>query len=319
MSATVVIASLCCVILPMFVGSYSVEMVVDGEVRALQFEESDNFRQKAVSFVTEHELHKLRGSCWSENGASSIQCVTNAVIGEMRKVIALNIAEEANRGMRYFEVSKSPQQSLIVIDNFMEQPYALREFGLACDFIYKGNHPGKRSASFANLRAFRQIRRKIELFVGERLPYWFASFQRSGSNDTDNGVHRDYPTYKYSAVLYLSPDAPVTAGTSTYQHRQTGLFGYPSPEDALERNTSVDSLLDGLFESPQEAKHHEIDRIGNRFNRLLIFNSRLNHRSSLLGGLGPEEPESRLVLILFFNSEDPLGYESSLLWHDQVA
>ena len=81
----------------------------------------------------------------------------------------------------------------------------MREFGLSLDFTYKGNHPGRRTASFAPYPQFRPLRRRVEELVGERLPYWFAAFQRSMANDTDNGVHTDTPYYRYSAVLYLTP------------------------------------------------------------------------------------------------------------------
>jgi len=55
--------------------------------------------------------------------------------------------------------------------------------------------------------------------VGEPLPYWFASFQRSFANDTDNAIHRDSPTYRctscrvhfYSAVEAHTPGLLVCA------------------------------------------------------------------------------------------------------------
>ena len=144
----------------------------------------------------------------------------------------------------------------------------------------------------------------------------FAAFQRSFSNDTDNGVHRDYPTYKYSAVLYLTPESSPSLGTSTWRHKMNGLYGYPTAADQVRRNVSIETLLEELLESPEQHKYDEIDRIGNRFNRLLIFNSMLNHRSSQLGGAGSSIDESRLVLILFFNSEDLAGQENSVLWFD---
>ena len=91
-----------------------------------------------------------------------------------------------------------------------------------------------------------------------------------------------------------------------------------------------------------------MDRVGNIFNRLIIFNSRLNHRSSGRGAFGNEQHDShththtrararahtrahthpgafgneqhdsRLVMILFFNTEDKRGSENSILWHDPV-
>jgi hypothetical protein len=47
-----------------------------------------------------------------------------------------------------------------------------------------------------------------------------------------------------------------------------------------------------------------------------IFNSKLNHRSSQLGGLGSNLEDGRLILILFFNTQDRLGQDNSILYYD---
>ena len=70
---------------------------------------------------------------------------------------------------------------------------------------------------------------------------------------------------------------------------------------------------DGVY---NEERFEEIDRVGNRFNRLLVFNSRLNHRSSSLGGAGSVPDDARLFLVMFFNTEDKAGQENSVLWCD---
>jgi hypothetical protein len=56
----------------------------------------------------------------------------------------------------------------------------------------------------------------------------FAAFQRSFEADTDNAIHRDSPTYRWSALLYLNPEpSPLHLGTSTWRHKSTGLRGDP--------------------------------------------------------------------------------------------
>lgn len=160
--------------------------------------------------------------------------------------------------------------------------------------------------------------------------------------------HRDSGAYKYSAVLYLAPDSPPQLGTSTWKHRATGLYGDPTEADVARHNRTAEALLEALVDDPSQEKYDEIDRVGNRFNRLLvrdlpcvcaselrklikarvrlslsfdlpvqIFNSKLNHRSSQLGGLGSTVDNGRLILILFFNTQDLLGQENSILYHDK--
>lgn len=336
---------------------HSIMFNIDGQDTHLHFSERDDFEALSLAFVTRHGLDALNHELACESGVSAARCVSRVVAAKMAEEMSFQVANNAARGLGSFDVSPAPKLSLVVVDDFLSHPQAMRKFALSCDFLYKGNHPGLRSTSFANFLAFRPIRRKVEALVGEKLPFWFASFQRSFANDTDNGVHRDYPTYKYSALLYLNPEADPGLGTSTWRHKETGLYDYPTEAEARKfyahtsasENNAVDSsngsssgssspggeraartieaeadyplaarLADKLAKDPGEEAFDEVDRVGNRFNRLLVFNSRLNHRSSSLGGKGSsgQVDDARLVLILFFNTEDKVGQSGSVLWED---
>jgi hypothetical protein len=296
---------------------HSLELFIDGNPLVLKYSETDDFHSLASTFALENKLDQLQSGCSQEYKSDRLACVVEKVVSAMHNIMASTIASEASIGKRFFDVTPQTLRSVVVVDNFLQHPHALREFGLSSEFPYKGNHPGMRSASFANMLAFRPIRREVEKLVGEKLPYWFASFQRSYSNDTDNGIHRDYPTYKYSALLYLNPESPHALGTSTYMHKETKIYEYPSEEYAAQHNTTTRLLLDKLESNMGEDKFEEIDRLGNRFNRLVLFNSKLNHRSASLGGQGEDSIRSaRLALICFFNTEDKIGQAGSVLWYD---
>ena len=286
----------------------------------LTFDASDDLFSRALGFVRAHGV--MHPGCNDDPGCTSTHIVT-----EMEEKMNYDIATASSLGKGFFEVAEFPavEKSLLVVDGFMKHPHALRLFGLSANFQFKGNHPGLRTMSFANHVAFRPIRQEVERIVGERLPYWCATFQRSFAHDTDNGVHRDSPTYKYSAMLYLNPEdliAPNTDhGTSTWRHLSSRLYGDPRPADGPWRNKTAESaLLDAMLVDPEDAKYAEVDRVGNRFNRLLVFNSRLNHRSSSLGGKGAPGSldDARLVLIMFFNSVDHAGQENSVLYYDEM-
>ena len=237
----------------------------------LEFDEDTDVRARAEQFMLEKDLHMIPGA-----GELADQLVR-----EMENTMVYTVEQGAKSGTFSWEPSAPDERAalqLVVVDDFMAQPAALRAFGRAQHFGYKGNHPGMRTASFANMPEFRPVRRRVEALVGERLPYWFAAFQLSRANDTDNAIHRDYPTYKYSAVLYLTPGAPCRFGTSTYRHLSTGLVSHPDEEAARRRNTTVEALEATLYEDSTEDKYEEMDRVGNRYNRLIVFNSRVNHR-----------------------------------------
>ncbi len=309
-----------------------VSVVVDDETHLLHFRTEDDYQLLAAGFMAQHGIPPSGEGC---EVASAYGCAADTVAQEMTVGAARQIASEAAANTRSFELSSSKERlrSLVVEDHVLQHPYALREFGLSLEFLYKGNHPGRRTASFANHAAFRPLRRRVEELVGEPLPYWFAAFQRSFSNDTDNAVHRDSPTYKYSALLYLTPQAPEGLGTSTWRHRDTGLYASPTEDEAKRARVAgrgggggdrepwssgdlVNMMVRDGGAARTEDKWAVVDRIGNRFNRLLIFNSKLNHRSSALGGMGQEPDGARFFLVLFFNTEDKAGQANSVLYCD---
>ena len=338
-------------------GNHSVSVVVDGLTHHLTYRTTDDYHELASAFLTSRGIRSDGSGCDTPPSSSSntrYGCAVDKLVASMVLYASRQVAAEAASGDRSFDIASGPHggsdhgrlRSLVVDDDVLEFPHALREFGLSCDFAYKGNHPGQRTVSFANHAAFRPLRRRVEQLVGEPLPYWFASFQRSLANDTDNSVHRDFPTYRYSALLYLTPNSPPGLGTSTWRHRDSGIYGWPTDDEARlarlppsarrkwsekketenkgegdgkedERMTAGDltnwMVEDGVY---NEERFEEIDRVGNRFNRLLVFNSRLNHRSSSLGGAGSVPDDARLFLVMFFNTQDKIGQENSVLWCD---
>jgi len=179
--------------------------MVNGNRLTLNFTEDEDYRTAATAFASENRLADLVGDCRQmELHKTKVwpECIVDSLVDDMRDILAYDVASSAAHGQRSFETAKEEEVSLIVVDNFLAQPDAMRLFGLSCNFAYKGNHPGLRTESYAGRSAFKPIRRAVEERVGEKLPYWFASFQRSYSNDTDNGVVRSqYLNLHYSFAI----------------------------------------------------------------------------------------------------------------------
>jgi hypothetical protein len=87
----------------------------------------------------------------------------------------------------------------------------------------------------------------------------------------------------WAGVLYLTPDAPVTAGTGIFRHKQTKIFQGPSNH----HNTNDDEW-------------ELITLIGNIYNRLVLYKATLYHRS-LIAGFGDSKETGRLTQVFFFN------------------
>jgi hypothetical protein len=103
----------------------------------------------------------------------------------------------------------------------------VREFALKQDFAVRGNYPGMRTKSFLNDSIKKRMRDILYPFAGE-ITWWggdyTGSFQYTTAADR-SWIHADSTT-DWAAVCYLTPDAPVSAGTGIFRHKKTGWMHY---------------------------------------------------------------------------------------------
>ena len=187
----------------------------------------------------------------------------------------------------------------LVIDDFYTNPYEVREFALEQDFNVEGNFPGYRTLPFANDSIKETIGDILRPFAGE-ITWWEGEYTGSFQYTTSehrSWIHSDSYT-DWAGVLYLTPDAPVTAGTGIFRHKKTGLMTW---DFESHRNDEYDP------ESPMETtrdytKWDMVDRFGNVFNRLILYRGNNFHVS--LDYFGKDINDGRLFQVIFFNTEN---------------
>lgn len=198
---------------------------------------------------------------------------------------------------------RNPSCSLIVIDNFYKNPYETRNYILTQDFSIKGNYPGLRTSSFANEELKNVLQKYVEPFGGKIIHFlipnetsnnseiYNGSFQLATSRDK-SWVHIDGYN-NWAGVLYLTPDAPVTSGTAFYRFHD----GTTCERDMniLKNKVQTDMYSQDL------TKWTKVDTIGNVFNRLILFNSKLFHMS--MDYFGVNKDDCRLFQVFFFSTE----------------
>jgi hypothetical protein len=118
-----------------------------------------------------------------------------------------------------------------------------------------------------------------------------GSFQYTTSRER-SWIHTD-GWNNWAGVLYLTPDAPLSAGTAFYRFKN----GEYSEEDAALLNTTDDTNKC----SQDLTKWEQVDRVGNVFNRLILFNSKRFHMS--MDYFGDTKENSRLFQVFFFTTE----------------
>lgn len=176
--------------------------------------------------------------------------------------------------------------NLLITDDFYNNPEEVREFALRQDFSVKGNYPGFRTETFLNEATMQGIQNLIEPFAGKVIDWglqYSGCFQLCTAQDR-TWIHADVNN-TWAGVLYLTPDAPLSAGTALYRHRETG-------------HTTDQSAS---YESYDYTKWDVVDRVGNVFNRLILYRGDLFHAS--VDYFGSNMADGRLIQPFFFSTE----------------
>ena len=176
---------------------------------------------------------------------------------------------------------------LMIIDNFYINPDSVRAFALTQDFSVTGNYPGKRTLSFLT----QDVKDCIQHWMNPigKISNWYedsgytGAFQYATAMDR-TWIHCDH-TSMWAGVCYLSPDAPHTAGTGLFRHKETG--EYRSAKNDHEANDYT--------------KWDKIDIVGNKYNRLILYSGDLFHAS--LDYFGKDLYDGRLFQTFFFDTE----------------
>lgn len=186
---------------------------------------------------------------------------------------------------------ETPKKTLVVVDNFYNNPHDTRKFVLGLDFEVKGNYPGQRTQSFAT----DEIKKTFEKYIGEPISKWDmegynGSFQYTTSRDR-SWIHTDY-TNNWAGVLFLTPNAPTSGGLGLYKFRDGTRYS---------GEVEIKKINKHINNASQDVTQWElIDKVGNVFNRLVLFDA--NHFHSSLDYFGSSKEDGRLFQVFFFST-----------------
>ena len=200
------------------------------------------------------------------------------------------------------QLSRQPQGSLVVIDNFYNNPMQTRNYILSQEFNVRGNYPGQRTISYASAELKHIIQRNIMAVGGKIIDFpipttenadkiYNGSYQFTTSRDR-SWVHTDGYN-NWAGVLYLTPDAPLSSGTAFYQF-DDGAMG-EDDQKILDNKAQTDTY------SQDMTKWKKVDQVGNVFNRLILFNAKRFHMS--MDYFGDSKENGRLFQVFFFSTE----------------
>lgn len=186
----------------------------------------------------------------------------------------------------------------VIVDQFYNDVDDVREFALSQEFSVRGNFPGQRTRSFLNESIKSSIQNIIRPFAGE-VVWWgddyTGAYQYTIASDR-SWIHSDYTT-NWAGIVYLTPDAPLSSGTGLFKLKENGLRNWKNQEHTDEENANA---LHNKY-SQDYTKWEMVDRIGNIYNRLILYRGDIFHVS--LDYFGSDKNNGRLFQTFFFNTE----------------
>jgi hypothetical protein len=195
-----------------------------------------------------------------------------------------------------------------IIDGFYPKPDLVRRRALAMSYSEPEGVVGWRTECYQPKGIKQLIEKRFKIRIG----YWeedltateacngvfFSAFSR-GPRAEKVGIHYDEPPAWAMLLVYLRPGARYDAGTSLWQHRKTGLVSKPTKRDAARLGISRDDLEHVIErDSCHRSRWIEIDRVGNVYNRAVMFPGGYFHSAS--GHFGSNRHNGRLYQAFHF-------------------
>lgn len=187
---------------------------------------------------------------------------------------------------------RSTSRQVVVVDHFLANPDELRELALSQRYEERYSKGVRSVPSFPFEEIYRPCFEEL-LGVEIRTDDFVKNSNVNGcfqwcSAETPKVIHCDEQSY--AGALYLTPDAPVEAGTTMYRHRDSKAR-YPH------EHLDGDIFHGGFFD---ETKWEVVDRIGNVYNRLVLWSGKAVHSARVY--FGKTKEDSRLFQVFFFNT-----------------
>jgi len=188
------------------------------------------------------------------------------------------------------KLNNFPKSTVIVVDNFYNDPDMVRQFALSLDYHFSDYHRGRRTEHQYFIPGTKEAFEKI---LNKKITQWGETYGMCGrfqhcTCEDALVYHTDSQTW--AATVYLTPNAPYECGTSLLSHKKTGI-----------RHVDVegsDIIWENKHLDPTPWEH--IDVIANVFNRLVIWDAKCPHSASKY--FGYDKYDSRLFHMFFFDT-----------------
>lgn len=194
------------------------------------------------------------------------------------------------------------KKGIVVVDNFYQYPDWVRLFAMKnLNFTNSDYHRGKRSTDRFILNGTKE---KFEEILGKKIINWnheaYANgiFQYCTAQDP---IVYHVDTQTYAAMVYLTPDAPLNSGTSTFKSKLTGATRFDNIENNNSLYTDTFKGVSNELNFYDKSTFELVDSVANVYNRLVMFDSKAIHAATEYFGDAIEN--ARFFHLFFFDIE----------------
>lgn len=187
-------------------------------------------------------------------------------------------------------INQNFKKRIFVVDDFYIDPLYIREIALQQNFVGDMRfYRGKRTDTQIILPGTKE---SFEEIIGQKIVNWadvHAMCGRFQSCEAGEQIVYHTDIQKWAGMVYLTPNAPFSGGTSTFAKKDTRCRH-------VEDETIGSAFEGGYYD---RTKFDLVDTIGNVFNRLVIFDAQCIHSANEYFGNSLEN--SRLFHMFFFD------------------
>jgi hypothetical protein len=209
------------------------------------------------------------------------------------------------------------QISHLIIDNFYDDPYPVRDAALRTEYENRGSayYPGDNSARAFEIEGLNEMVSRLVHEPVMGTPHTthcqFRIAKAGAESRATLRMHVDGANY-WSGIVYLSLPEHCLGGTEFYRHKEMGMDHAPlyDSEVAQFGSDSCALFTQELTErdSNDASKWEHLFTIPMRFNRCVLFRPWFWHTSGI--SFGDREENARLIQTFFFTLDKSKLHES---------
>jgi len=178
---------------------------------------------------------------------------------------------------------------IVVVEKFLNNPLEHREFALGLEYEKEGSYGVRSKQAYA----YPEYREAFQSILQRQIVTWEGGVNgcyQWCDRHQDIVYHAD--AQQYAGIIFLTPGAPLNSGTSFWRSRNSG--------ERVARGNSQPHTFGPRGEHLKDGSQWElVDRVGNVFNRLVLFYGKYIHSASHY--FGDDIHDSRLFQVFFFN------------------